>query len=166
MFGAQKCTYKIKRRRKIIVKVFSNRLWYSAMVAMLDDVVGNVTSALKATGMFFLCKITFRSVCAFFWLVHSKFIQWTFFAYINFFWESFSDSFGIMIPISPLPINASVSVGYCKKRRKVLLYPKRRERKEREGRQTKNTRSRNQEGASAKHSFSKWLYNKQWHNNS
>ena len=49
MFGTQKCTYKIKRRRKIIVKVFSNRLWYSAMVAMLDDVVGNVTSALKAT---------------------------------------------------------------------------------------------------------------------
>ena len=28
----------------------SNRLWYSAMVAMLDDVVGNVTQALKDAG--------------------------------------------------------------------------------------------------------------------
>lgn len=71
MFGAQKCTYKIKRRRKIIVKVFSNRLWYSAMVAMLDDVVGNVTSALKATGMFFYVKLRLDQ-CVLFLVVSFK----------------------------------------------------------------------------------------------
>jgi arylsulfatase I/J len=39
----------------------SNRLWYSAMVAMLDDVVGNVTGALKQNKLWDDCLFLFSS---------------------------------------------------------------------------------------------------------
>jgi len=49
------------QRFSSVIKDNSNRLWYSAMVAMLDDVVGNVTSALKATGMWDNTLLLFTS---------------------------------------------------------------------------------------------------------
>ena len=39
----------------------SNRLWYSAMVAMLDDVVGNVTGALRRNKLWDECLFLFTS---------------------------------------------------------------------------------------------------------